>query len=358
MIDVEMHEEYFRIENISGQPVLPMKQQWSAQVWGDMQSSIGGSMQVIRKRVSWIFAALVLAMPLGTAAAARQAAFDTSAIEQATGLKGTYVEEEGVFKIGFPRNDVKVTVDGKPLPPFMGLTSTALFKHGHGSQLMMMGDTVLFQDEVNPVMSVALDSGLQVTALHNHFFFDEPKVYFMHIEGEADPGKLAGAVKKLYDKIKEIRAANSQPAARFSGTRAPEQNAITAAPLEKIFGTKGDANNGMFKVVFGRSAHMHDVQVGKEMGVNTWAAFAGIDDNAVVDGDFAMRESELQGVLKGMRKKGINIVAIHHHMTNEQPRYIFLHYWGIGKAQDLARAVKHVIDTQTNTESDVKPETK
>ncbi len=307
-------------------------------------------MQVVPRFIARTCAVLLVALPVGVATAAK-APFDTAAIEQATGLKGTYAEKEGVFKIGSPRNDVKVSVDGKPMPPFMGLTSSALFKRGHGLQVMMMGDTVLFQDEVNPVMSVALDNGLQVTALHNHFFFDEPKVYFMHIEGEGDPGKLAAAVKKLYDKVKEIRTANSEPATRFPGNKAPEQNGITAAPLEKIFGMKGDANNGMFKVVFGRTAKMHGIEVGKEMSVNTWAAFAGTDDNAVVDGDFAMHENELQGVLKGMRKAGINIVAIHHHMTNEQPRYIFLHYWGMGKAADLAQSVKRVIDTQTKTGS-------
>lgn len=282
-------------------------------------------------------------------ASAADATFDTASIERATGLKGTYVEQEGVFKIASPRNDVKVAVDGVPMPAFMGLTSTAFFKRGHGSNVMMMGDTVLMQDEVNPVMTVALDSGLEVTALHNHFFFDEPKVYFMHIGGEGEPAKLGAAVKRVYDKIREIRTSSSEPATRFTGKRVSQQNAITPAPLQQVFGMKGDANNGMFKVVFGRTAQMHGVEVGKEMGVNTWAAFAGTDDQAVVDGDFAMLENELQGVLRAMRKAGINIVAIHQHMTNEQPRYLFLHYWGEGRAIDLAQAVKRIIDTETRT---------
>lgn len=305
-------------------------------------------MLCVTKVTSAAVAALMLTVGYSGAVIAA-APFDTAAIEQATGLKGTYVESEGVFKIGSPRNEVKVAVDGKPLPPFMGLTSTALFTRGQGSQVLMMGDTVLFQDEVNPVMTVALDSGLKVTALHNHFFFDEPKVYFMHIEGEGDPGQLASAVKQLYDKVREIRTSTSEPATRFAGSKVSEQNAITPGPLEKIFGVKGDVNNGMFKAVFGRTANMHGVQVGKEMSVNTWAGFGGTDDNAVVDGDFAMHEDELQGVLKGMRSAGINIVSIHQHMTHEQPRYIFLHYWGMGTAQKLAQSLKHVIDTQTKT---------
>jgi hypothetical protein len=294
-------------------------------------------------------AATLLTAGVYAGSAAAAASFDTAAIEQATGLKGTYVESEGVFKIGPPRNDVKVSVNGKALPPFMGLTSTALFTRGQGTRVMMMGDTVLFQDEVNPAMSIALDSGLKVTALHNHFFFDEPKVYFMHIEGDGDLATLAAAVRKVYDKVREIRSSSSEPATRFSGSKAPEQNSITPAPLQQLFGMKGDVSNGMFKVVFGRTANMHGVQVGKEMSVNTWAAFGGTDDDAVVDGDFAMHEDELQGVLKAMRREGINIVSIHQHMTHEQPRYIFLHYWGMGNARKLAQSLKQVIDTQTKT---------
>src|SRR2546425_11945903 len=144
-------------------------------------------------------------------------ALDTSTVERVTGLKGSWNKPERVFKVSSPRIDVKVTVDGWSMPPFMGLTSWAAFTEARGGGAMVMGDLVLFQDEVNPVMSVALDNGLSVTALHNHFFYDEPKVYFMHISGGGDVGKLATAVRKVWDKIKEIRAANPQPATIFGG---------------------------------------------------------------------------------------------------------------------------------------------
>ncbi len=211
---------------------------------------------------------------------------------------------------------------------------------------MVMGDMVLFQDEVNPAMSAALNAGLSVTALHNHFFFDEPKVYFMHIEGEGAVDKLATGVRAIFDTVKEIRAKNAQPAAAFPGERIPAQNSITAKPLQDILGIPGQSNNGMFKAVFGRTAKMNGTTVGNEMGVNTWAAFAGSDDNAVVDGDFAMHEGELQTVLKAMRKGGINIVAIHHHMSGEKPKFLFLHYWGRGRAEDLARSLRSVMEEQ------------
>jgi hypothetical protein len=267
-------------------------------------------------------------------------------IEQITGLKGAYSEKENVFKVSSPRTDRQIQVDGWTMPPFMGLTSWAAFTLGAGTRAMVMGDMVLFQDEVNPAMSAAFGAGLAVTALHNHFFYDEPKVYFMHIGGEGDVEKLATGVRSVFAKVGEIRSANPLPPARFQGPAIPEKSAISAEPLENILGVKGQASNGMFKAAWGRTAQMHGMEIGSEMGVNTWAAFAGADDNAVMDGDFAMLESELQPVLRSMRKEGINIVSIHSHMAGETPRVLFLHYWGRGKAPDLAQALRRTLDAQ------------
>ena len=271
------------------------------------------------------------------------AALDTAKIDNLTGLKGKLNEKEGVYRVTFPRDDVKVVVDGWTMPPFMGLGTWAAFTKGARTEAMVMGDTVLFEDEVNAAMTAALDNGLKVTALHNHFFFDQPKVYFMHIEGEGSVDKLAGAVKKMYDTTKAIRGPNAKPAESFSVVgqpSLPEKNSITAAPLNEIFGMQGEAKDGMVKFTIGRPATMHGVKIDKDMGVNTWAAFAGTDNNAVVDGDFAVTEDELQPVLKSLLKNKINIVAIHQHMTHEEPRIMFFHYWGRGSAKDLAQAVK------------------
>ena len=267
---------------------------------------------------------------------------NTARIDELTGLKGKMNEKEGVYKVTLPRGDVKVVVDGWSMPPFMGLGTWAAFTATNDGA-MMMGDTVLFEDEVNAAMSAALDNGLNVTALHNHFFFDRPKVFFMHIEGEGPLEKLASAVKKVYDTTKAIRGPDPKPAESFSvvgQTSLPDKSSITAAPLNEIFGVQGEAKDGMVKFTIGRPAKMHGVTIDKEMGVNTWAAFAGSDDNAVVDGDFAVTEDELQPVLKSLLKNKINIVAIHQHMTHEEPRIMFFHYWGRGSAKDLANAVK------------------
>jgi Domain of Unknown Function (DUF1259) len=270
------------------------------------------------------------------------AELNTARIDELTGLKGKMNEKEGVYKVTFPRDDVKVVVDGWKMPPFMGLGTWAAFTATKDGA-MVMGDTVLFEDEVTAAMTAALDNGLNVTALHNHFFFDKPKVFFMHIEGEGPVEKLASAVKKVYDTTKAIRGPNAKPAESFSEVgqpSLPEKNSINAGPLNEILGMQGESKDGMVKFTIGRPATMHDVKIDNTMGVNTWAAFAGSDDNAIVDGDFAVTEDELQPVLKSLLKEKINIVAIHQHMTHEQPRIMFFHYWGRGRAKDLANAIK------------------
>jgi hypothetical protein len=268
-----------------------------------------------------------------------------ASIDQLTGAKGTYTAEEDVHRVSFPRSDLKVTIENRPAHPFMGFGSWAAFTPGHGGT-MVMGDIVLLEDEVSPAMSAALDNGLEVTALHNHFFYESPRVMYMHIGGSGDVTKLATAVKKVIDAQRAVRTASAGPARAFSGSPIPTENKITAGPIDEILGTKGEMNNGMYKATIGRAGTHHGAKIGKQMGVNTWAAFAGTDELASVDGDFVMTEDELQGVLKALRKSGIHIVAIHNHMTHEQPRFVFLHYWGKGPALELARAVRSAMQTQ------------
>lgn len=263
--------------------------------------------------------------------------------ESLTGLKGSYNEKEKVFKASFPRNDVKISVDNTQLDPFMGLTSWTAFTPKDENKFMVMGDLVLFQDEVNPVMSVLLNNNTEVTALHNHFFYDTPKVYFMHIGGEGSLGDLAGGIKKALDTVKVIRSKNNSPSNNFEGPSISSKNSIDLSSLEKIFGIKGQSKDGMVKFVFGRSVKMDNITLGSEMGVNTWSGFAGTNENAIVDGDFAVLENELQPVLKALRKGGINIVAIHQHMTMESPRMVFLHYWGRENSENLAKTVKDAL---------------
>jgi Domain of Unknown Function (DUF1259) len=291
--------------------------------------------------------ALTLAWGLTPLHAADEAALDTATIEAISGLKGVSNQTEGTFKVSKPRDDVSVTVEQTQMAPFMGLTSWAAFMPSGKDSAMVMGDLVLFEDEVNPVMSAALNAGLQVTALHNHFFFDKPKVYFMHIGGEGSVPKLAQGVRAIFDTEKQIRTKAPAPADSFGLGELSAKNAIDGSGISQVFGQKGDAKDGMYKVTIGRAVHMAGMQMGNTMGINTWAAFAGTSDEALVVGDFAVLENELQTVLKTLRGANINIVAIHQHMTGEDPRLIFLHYYGRGKALDLAQGVKAAINTQT-----------
>jgi hypothetical protein len=267
---------------------------------------------------------------------------DAERIAAAAGTKAT--AKDGVVRIAWARDDVAVKVDGMPLPPFAGLGSWAAFTPApHGA--MVMGDTVVFQDEVTPAMDAAFANGLDVTALHNHFFYDEPKVYFMHIGGHGDPEKLAAAVKEVWDAIKKVRKDHPQPATRFVGD-APREGKVDAEAVEKVLGHKGEAQKGVVKVTIGREGTMQGVKVGGPMGLTTWAAFSGSDDLAAVDGDFIMTAEEVQPVLHALRKADIHVVALHNHMTGEQPAFYFTHFWGKDRAEDLARGIKSALDAQ------------
>ena len=285
-------------------------------------------------RLRMVGAALVLLVE--TAGSVMAAALpDGALIEKFTGLKGKANEKEGVFKVQMPRSDISLKVAGAKVIPPMGLTCWAAFKKG-GESTMVMGDIVLLEGQIDEVMDAALNNGLDVTALHNHFTRDTPRIMFMHIAGNGREEELASAVGQVFS---AVRATSGTKGGIAWKTIDPAKSKLTTNRLEAILG-KGEFKEGVFKVTIGRTTTMHGHEVGKEMGVNTWAAFAGSDDKAVVDGDFAMLESELQDVLKALRKAGIGIVAIHNHMTHEEPRIVFLHFWGSGKAETLASGIK------------------
>ncbi|HET8725620.1 MAG TPA: DUF1259 domain-containing protein [Anaeromyxobacteraceae bacterium] len=265
---------------------------------------------------------------------------DGALIEKLTGARGQFDASEGVFKVSVPRTDLRVTVAGSRIVPAQGLTSWAAFE-GPSLDARVMGDLVLTEDQVNPVMSVALENGLEVTALHNHFFWDSPRVMFMHIGGMGNVGVLASAVGKVLEKMKATSGGRGDV---LGASVDPAGTTLDPARIEAILGGHGASGGGVYKVVFGRGTSMGGMPAGNAMGVNTWAAFAGSDDRAVVDGDFAVLETELQPVLKALRAAGIAIVAIHQHMTGESPRMLFLHYWGVGTTTDLARGLRSALD--------------
>ncbi len=250
--------------------------------------------------------------------------------------------KDNVLKVNIPRNDLKVTVAGIVTPTPFGFGGWVAMTKGDGGHEVLMGDLVLLQDEVNPVMSALLDNGFDVTALHNHFFWDEPRMFYMHVHGHGTAADLALKLKPAVDLIGRAGAA-AQPTAAPAG--APP-NALNTARLAEIVGAQGEQTGAVYKFTLGRS-DLNVVEMGAainaRMGLNTWAAFTGSMDKAAIAGDVAMLESEVTPVLKALRKNGLDVVAIHHHMTGARPTIIFLHYWGTGPAETLATGFKAAV---------------
>lgn len=277
----------------------------------------------------------------GAVARAQQVPAEYDAALKTLGKQGDF--KANVLKINIPRNDLTVVVDGVATPTPFGFGGWLAMTKGAGGKEVMMGDLVLLQDEVNPVMSALLDNGLEVTALHNHFFFDEPRIFFMHVMGHGSAADLARMAKPAVDLIGHVT--RSHPGT--SGKAILQPGKIDTAKIAQIVGREGEQTGAVYKITVGRddlSLKEMGATINARMGFNTWAAFVGTDDNAAVAGDVAMLQNEVTPVLKTLRKNGLQVVSIHHHMIGIQPVIIFLHYWGKGPAAKLAGGFKETLD--------------
>ena len=264
---------------------------------------------------------------------------DIITIEKVLERKGK--ENNGEYKITVPQNDLKVDVDGFKIIPAMGLASWAAFTPSREGA-MVMGDIVLTENDLKPVQREVIRLGLTITAIHNHFVRNHPNIIYMHIGGSGNTTKMAQNIKAVFDAVATSRG--KDPAATTADS---VENTIDIKMLDAILAQKGEWNKGVYKYTFGRpdvSLSEHGIKITSFLGFNTWAAWQGTADHAAVAGDFTMLEDEVAPVIKALVENGIEVVALHNHMVHERPKIFFLHYWGVGNSEQLAKGLKTALD--------------
>jgi len=281
---------------------------------------------------------MAAAMAAGLAATAQAADPDWAALAKALGKEGT-VQPNGVYRIGLPRSDLQVTLDGVSLKPAFALGGWLAFEPV-GAGALVMGDLVLLESEVNPVMLRLQRSGIEITAVHNHLLRSNPVTMYMHVRAQGDPVKLA---KELHDGLSLSKTPLEAPSATGSTSKID----LDAAAIDKIIGAVGKANGAVLQYSLPRAEDIveHGMPIPPALGTAIAINFQPTGTGkAAVTGDFVLIGSEVTPVLKALRENGIEVTALHSHMIDEQPRLYFMHFWANDDAQKLARGLKAALD--------------
>lgn len=300
---------------------------------------------------------------------------DIALIEQLTGMKGEYDENQKILQLTVPRYDLAITIDGVRMSPEMGLNSWFAFKT-IGNKVVMLGDLVLSEDQVNTVMSAVLDNGFKVTALRSRYLWDTPKVMYMRIEGRGDEQAVATALAKIFVKIREHNSANGKKSysqnsngsySRYSKARSrinPSTTFLTTNKIDEIIGLKGYYYDKIYKISVGKMLEASGIpgvnpdtdptvkyragnRIAKSSKLNITIAFSGSDHEALMNGDFVVPESKLQEVLKTLRNEDIKILSIYPQMPgikNNPTKMIAIHYWSTGAVDELAQSIREAIN--------------
>ena len=268
------------------------------------------------------------------------------AVEQAIGKTGS-LQPGAVFKIGLPRNDLVVTVRGVAINPLLALGSWVAFKK-MGKDTVVMGDLVLTEDEVGPVMWSLQESGIEQSALHNHVFDESPRVMYMHIHGHGDAAQLAAGIRRALSYTK-TPLGPQLPGPTLKGRLPPSE--VDFHQVEQILGRPGKDNNGVYQFSIARSERITDdgMEVPPSMGVATAINFQSTGGGrAAITGDFVLLAAEVNPVIHALRENGIAVTALHSHMLTESPRLFFMHFWANDDALKLARGLRSALD-KTNS---------
>jgi hypothetical protein len=299
-----------------------------------------------KRHFDWHLSASLLAVGVATQLMAEVPKQARVLIDQTIGSPGTYIPEEGVYKVVLPETKATVVQDYQTLSPNFGLNSWVAFTPAVHHEALLVGQILLLEDEVNPVMTAALSAGLEITGLADSSTFDGPRLKTLDVTGVGTYQSLASAFRKALDEIRHTRV----DVIRRGGSVAPPMLSLDSSidfhPLDAVLSMKGSISEGVYRAAIGRRALSHGETIGREMGITSWISLSGTDERAFAQGEFVATSGELQKLLRAVCSKNMKIVSIRNHMVGEHPQLIFVHFWDQGRAIEIVKAVRYALNVQ------------